>query len=447
MITRIEINGFKSFHSFAVDLRPFQVFIGPNGVGKTNLFDAITLLANLAADRPLTEAFEQSRGEIGELFTNYNDGTNAKMMSFAVEVLIDKTSTEGGKTREVASTRLRYELDIEHKVEKGVEQLRVVNEGLLPIVEANDKWAKDNLPSKTRKNWVVREKRPPYIATVEDDKGEITIFRNQDAPGGGREALNVADLDRTVLGSANAQRYPTIHAMRQDMQNWRFLQLNPVALRLRSGSQGSATLLPDGSNMAAVIARLSRNNGKAKGTAGIVDDMKKLIPDIRNLTIKPIEGRDEFLIEVETQDGSKFSSRVLSDGTLRLLALVTLKNDPLHRGVLCFEEPENGVQPHRLKQIVDVLYGLSTNFNSDDANAPLRQVLINTHSPGLLANVPSDSLYYVGMKGLPKGKGTHVVPVRASLFGDEDEKFYTWEQVKQYLDSAPLDKKREEFGL
>jgi hypothetical protein len=37
--------------------------------------------------------------------------------------------------------------------------------------------------------------------------------------------------------------------------------------------------------------------------------------------------------------------------------------------------------------------------------------------------------------------------VRASLFGDEDEKFYTWEQVKQYLDSAPLDKKREEFGL
>ena len=36
----------------------------------------------------------------------------------------------------------------------------------------------------------------------------------------------------------------------------------------------------------------------------------------------------------------RFSSRVLSDGTLRMLALATLKNDPEHQGVLCFEEPE-----------------------------------------------------------------------------------------------------------
>ena len=85
MITRIEINGFKSFHNFKVNLRPFQVFIGPNGVGKTNLFDAIVLLSHLAGDNTVADAFRQSRGEIAELFTYFPDGTRAKLMSFAVD--------------------------------------------------------------------------------------------------------------------------------------------------------------------------------------------------------------------------------------------------------------------------------------------------------------------------------------------------------------------------
>src|SRR6266404_195617 len=111
MLTRLEINGFKSFHNFAINLRPFQVFIGPNGVGKTNLFDAIVLLAHLAGDNTLADAFRQSRGEIAELFTYFPDGTRAKLMSFAVEMLIPRGVTlEAGKALEVSSNRLRYEL-------------------------------------------------------------------------------------------------------------------------------------------------------------------------------------------------------------------------------------------------------------------------------------------------------------------------------------------------
>ena len=60
MLTRLEINGFKSFHNFAFDFQPFQVFIGPNGVGKTNLFDAIVLLSHLASGHTLDEAFARA---------------------------------------------------------------------------------------------------------------------------------------------------------------------------------------------------------------------------------------------------------------------------------------------------------------------------------------------------------------------------------------------------
>ncbi len=57
MITRIEIDGFKTFRNFKLNLAPFQVIVGANGVGKSNLFDALRLLYQLA-DKDLRTAFQ-----------------------------------------------------------------------------------------------------------------------------------------------------------------------------------------------------------------------------------------------------------------------------------------------------------------------------------------------------------------------------------------------------
>ena len=53
MITRIEIDGFKTFDRFVLDLRPFTAVVGPNASGKSNLFDAIKLCR--AWPRPISE--------------------------------------------------------------------------------------------------------------------------------------------------------------------------------------------------------------------------------------------------------------------------------------------------------------------------------------------------------------------------------------------------------
>jgi AAA15 family ATPase/GTPase len=73
MITQIEIDGFKTFKDFKVELAPFQVIVGPNGSGKSNLFDALRLLS-LLADIDLYAAFQEVRGEVGELFTTLPNG-------------------------------------------------------------------------------------------------------------------------------------------------------------------------------------------------------------------------------------------------------------------------------------------------------------------------------------------------------------------------------------
>ena len=69
--------------------------------------------------------------------------------------------------------------------------------------------------------------------------------------------------------------------------------------------------------------------------------------------------------------------------TLRLLALLTLLNDPKHGGVLCFEEPENGVHEARAATLIEILRATAGYFGGESECC--FQVLINTHSPAVMA--------------------------------------------------------------
>jgi predicted ATPase len=62
-----------------------------------------------------------------------------------------------------------------------------------------------------------------------------------------------------------------------------------------------------------------------------------------------------------------------------------LEFDDKHKGLLCFEEPENGIHPFRIKAMTELLKDLSVDFEEEDA--PLRQVIVNTHSPVLVGNM------------------------------------------------------------
>ena len=61
VLTRLGVEGFKNLDRIDVRLGPFTCVAGPNGVGKSNLFDAISFLAALA-DKPLVEAASTVRG-------------------------------------------------------------------------------------------------------------------------------------------------------------------------------------------------------------------------------------------------------------------------------------------------------------------------------------------------------------------------------------------------
>ena len=89
MIARIEIDGFKTFGNFSLDLRPFTTIVGPDASGKSNLFDAIKFVSRLT-QTDIRDAMGDLRGQSVELFRVTRPGFRRPRMTFAIEVLLKR---------------------------------------------------------------------------------------------------------------------------------------------------------------------------------------------------------------------------------------------------------------------------------------------------------------------------------------------------------------------
>ena len=386
MITRIELDGFKTFQDFSLDLSPLQVIVGANGVGKSNLFDALQLLGRLA-DSKLSTAFQQTRGEAGELFTILPDGGSADRIRVAVEMLVNQNvQDDWGIRQELKFPRMRYELEVARRKDVlGLERLAVEHEYLAPIPRHKDRWTKSN-KLKTGGPWIpamTGGRSSPFISTQKEGRGP-TIALHQDGNSGRRDIV-AAEAERTLLSGARNTEFPHAFAAAEEMRAWRFLHLNPAILRQPNSLTAPAKLAADGRNLPNVLARMNANDPML--LADVSRDLANYMPGTIQVEVENDPATERFVIWAEAEDGRRLSSRLLSDGTLRMLVLVTLRNDPAHEGLLCFEDPENNVHPSRLKGMTEILQDLATDFSDPDrSELPLRQVICNTHSPVFISH-------------------------------------------------------------
>lgn len=392
MITKIEINGFKTFEDFSISFSPFVVVAGTNGSGKSNLFDAIRLLAGLA-EHDLTIAFQDQRGLYSELFTQYTSDLAASEIQIAIELFLDKSVRDNFNKEEVLGhRRLRYEIHIAKERDEriGLEKLVVKYEALKPIKKGDDIFYKNVLFGTPWEPEIKSLNYKSYINTEVKDNIKIITLRQDKIRGG--KPTPIKDLERTVLSGINDASFPHAYAVRKEMLSWKILQLNPIELGKPSPMLGGTSLDIQGKNLAALIKRIHSTEPLALNSMSRA--IHRLLPEIKRIFIDDDHARQQFILKVESSDGRIFSSNVLSEGTLRIIALIALNHDERHRGLICFEEPENGIHPYRMRKILEVLLDLSTDFSDiEQADLPLRQVFINTHSQLVIKEI-SSNIYF-----------------------------------------------------
>jgi predicted ATPase len=422
MLTRLKVSGFKNLMDVDIRFSPFTCIAGANGVGKSNLFDAIQFLSALS-DCSLIEAARSVRAyDIRSVFHHVGDEYDTEM-SFEAEMIIPSQGIDDlGQEAKASSTFLRYTLIIAYRSEqnfsKSLGSLEILKEELVGF---NKDDISKNLIFDYSKQWIdslfITRSQGKYISTEgEKIDTDRTIKLHQDisqdkSEGEGIRRFLARNLPRTLLSESNAFESPTAILVRREMQSWRVLELDPSCIRKSDNFMSESIMDSHGSHLPSTLYRLAmfyREEGLDQESidaseqqvySQVANTLSELISDVKSVSIDRDEKRQLLTLFVQDHYGTSHSAVALSEGTLRFLALAVLTLDPEIQGLLCLEEPENGIHPERIPAILKLLQSFATDVNEPvDIDNPLRQVIINTHSPAVVLQVSEDSLVIAELK-------------------------------------------------
>lgn len=418
MLTRLEVDGFKNLLGFSLDLGPLTCIAGPNSVGKSNIFDAIQFVSFLA-DHTIMEAALRIRGgnpessDVRDLF--WTSGSHTRdTFKIAVEMIVpERVKDDFGRPTEATSTFLRYEVEIGYappSSDNGLIGRLILRSESLNHITQGDSFKHLRFPHSAkefRSRIIVnrRKSQAGFISTRQgaDNTTEIVVHQDGGSRGPGQTAP-AESAPRTIVGTSNTSATPTILAARREMQSWRLLALEPTAMRRPDRFQDEQVITMSGGHLPGTLQRLA---GKRAGEdqdgeevfAEVTSRLAELVP-VLAINLDRDTERRLLTLKVKEESGIELSASSLSDGTLRFLALSIMASDPQATGLLCMEEPENGIHPAKMEAMVELLHDLAVDpHSSPGEDNPLRQVMVATHSPAFVQlQDPEDLVFAVESK-------------------------------------------------
>lgn len=184
---------------------------------------------------------------------------------------------------------------------------------------------------------------------------------------------------RSVLYFEQAGRY--LQSLARELLGIRLVRLSPDALRQPSPpahSEDVPELAENGAGLPTLLSVLA--GAERERIAAIEAQFQKAVPTLAGFRILPTpQGNHRLVFKLAGNMGQLEASQV-SDGALLFLGFLSLLYHPNPPSMLLVEEPETGVHPGRLRNIVRLLKTLSV--PADDR--PAVQILVTTHSPYLL---------------------------------------------------------------
>lgn len=217
-----------------------------------------------------------------------------------------------------------------------------------------------------------------YAVTNEADEVEDETQLERD-----EQSLKSPDL-LAIKGLAQFERFPAVVALGNLIERWHVSDFHINRARPEQEAGYAEHLSREGENLSLVVEYLHDNHPEV--LSEIKEKLKARVPGISHVESKQTE---EGRILLKFQDGDfedPFLARYVSDGTIKMLAYLTLLYDPDPHPLLCVEEPENQLYP-------TLLWELAEEFRSYANRGG--QVFVSTHSPDFLNAADLDEVFWL----------------------------------------------------
>lgn len=333
----------------ALKLSPITVFVGPNGGGKSALFDAVVNFSMLA------------RGEIGEAFGPFAFSflaTRFHAASPTAPITFEAIMSEARDS----SQRLKYSISYRQVQAGGMGAARptfqIVREVLQSLPENRVLFENHDPDSSPLRN---------AIEFLQPDRGIFAAVRTAHARGRPED-------DQLVSHCA------------KEIRSFTKFRLNPYDL-------ASSSQIPDldnsyapplgytGSQLSACLYYMHKNDDPVLDA--IRAQVRSLLPSFVDFEFATF-GVDQVGFSMSFSDGRGLIPAVrMSHGNLLFLGLMVLTQSSNHPAMLMMEEPENGLTPSAVKAFYAAMRQLAYNAESGKAT----QILISSHSPFVICDV------------------------------------------------------------
>lgn len=325
MLKRLTISNFKSIESAAIEFENPTYLVGQNGSGKSNITDAIALLSE-AMSSPLSAVFAR-RGGISSV--RHRRPGPGKPPNFGVKVELDRLDDE------IESAQ--YGFEIRAASGQGFE---IASEDC--IIRASSG------------------------AETSFQRISDTDFRCSVA--GLSPRLDLHSLALPIVGGD--MRFKPVSDF---LARMRVYKPDPSALAAPQNPASDAQLQPNAANIATTLAALESDSAARDAVIGL---LATAVPDMRDVRPKQVGTKTslEFTQGRAPGHALDLAAHEVSDGTLRLLALLVAVYQSTRASVMVFEEPEATVYPGAMGVL----------FDAFDHAAQTAQTIVTTHSPGLL---------------------------------------------------------------
>ena len=305
MITRIAISGYRSLRDLRLALGPINAVTGANGSGKSSLYRALRLLADIAQGRIVASL----AGEGGLTSTLW-----AGPESFSREMKRGERLIQGTVRKNPISLKLGFAGDdYGYAIDLGLPSSASALFGRDPEIKAETQWTGEILG---RQNAFAVRHGP--------------VVRIRDAGGAWREVFDrLGPFDSMMTHCSDPREATELLYLRERMRDWRFYDhfdtgRDAPARRPQVGTY-TPVLASDGADLAAAVATI-HNIGDAGALAAAVADA------FPGCAIDVTANDGYFELQMK-QHGllRPLKAAELSDGTLRYLLIAAALLSPMRR--------------------------------------------------------------------------------------------------------------------